>query len=43
MIVINACFDSSSINSGSSPMTGGQYYRSPSISQTPTELQQQTY
>ncbi|CAF4582850.1 unnamed protein product, partial [Rotaria sp. Silwood2] len=42
-IMINACFDSSSINIGSSPMIGGQYYRSPSISQTPTELQQQTY
>ncbi|CAF3546147.1 unnamed protein product, partial [Rotaria sp. Silwood2] len=32
-----------SINSGSSPMIGGQYYRSPSISQIPTGLQQQTY
>ncbi|CAF4414858.1 unnamed protein product, partial [Rotaria sp. Silwood2] len=42
-IMINACFDSSSINSGSSPMIGGQYYRSPSISQIPTVSQQQPY
>ncbi|CAF4965306.1 unnamed protein product, partial [Rotaria sp. Silwood1] len=42
-IMINACFDLSSISSGSSPMIGGQYYRSPSISQIPTESQQQSY
>ncbi|CAF3566775.1 unnamed protein product [Rotaria sp. Silwood1] len=42
-IMINACFDLSSISSGSSPMIGGQYYRSPSISQIPTGIQQQPY
>ncbi|CAF4953056.1 unnamed protein product [Rotaria sp. Silwood1] len=42
-IMINACFDLSSISSGSSPMIGGQYYRSPSISQIPTGIQQQSY
>ncbi|CAF1076014.1 unnamed protein product [Rotaria sordida] len=40
-IMINACFDLSSMNSISSPMIGGQYFRSPSISQIPTVSQQQ--
>ncbi|CAF4401651.1 unnamed protein product, partial [Rotaria sordida] len=39
-IMINACFDLSSMNSISSPMIGGQYFRSPSISQIPTVSQQ---
>ncbi|CAF4252709.1 unnamed protein product [Rotaria socialis] len=32
-IVLNACFDSSSMDSASNPMIGGQYYRTPSIPQ----------
>ncbi|CAF4480726.1 unnamed protein product [Rotaria socialis] len=32
-IVLNACFDSSSMDSAINPMIGGQYYRTPSIPQ----------
>ncbi|CAF4518058.1 unnamed protein product, partial [Rotaria magnacalcarata] len=32
-IVLNACFDSSSMDGVSNPMIGGQYYRTPSIPQ----------
>ncbi|CAF1380954.1 unnamed protein product [Rotaria magnacalcarata] len=43
-IVLNACFDSSSMDGVSNPMIGGQYYRTPSIPQIsyiPTDSQQQ--
>ncbi|CAF3513359.1 unnamed protein product, partial [Rotaria socialis] len=45
-IVLNACFDSSSMDSAINPMIGGQYYRTPSIPQVsyiPTVPRQRFY